>query len=94
VGYQVKVFIRPQNAKAVVSINRLANQVTIQNTGNSNVLLYKGQQCDATDKKCTPLANPAYRLFAGSTWSFMLANSAPVEFTESFLKQTQTLKSN
>jgi P pilus assembly chaperone PapD len=94
VGYQVKVFIRPQGAKAVVSINRLANQVTVQNTGNSNVLLNNGQQCDAAHKNCTPLPNPAYRLFPGATWTFTLANSAPVEFTESFLKQTQTLKSN
>lgn len=94
VGYEVKVFVRPKPAKAIVSINRLSNQVTVTNSGNSNVLLYNGQQCDDAHKKCTPISNPAHRVFPGSTWSFSLANAAPVEFTESFLKQTQTLKSN
>ena len=94
VGYETKVFIRPQNAKAVVSISRVGNQVTIENTGNSNALLYQGQQCDAANKVCTPIANPAHRLFAGNTWTFTLKNPAPVEFTEVFLTQSQILKSN
>ena len=93
VGYEVKVFIRPQNAKGVISISRLSNQISVTNTGNSNVLLYDGQQCDAA-KKCTPLANPAHRIFAGNTWTFTLDNSAPVTFTEGFLEQTQTITSN
>jgi P pilus assembly chaperone PapD len=94
VGYEVKVFIRPQKAQATVSINRISNQVTVTNTGNSNVLLYNGQQCNATHDLCTPLANPAHRLFAGNTWTFTLDSPGPVEFTETFLGQSQTLKSN
>jgi hypothetical protein len=94
VGYETKVFIRPPNAQAVVSINRTSNEVTVKNTGNSNVLLYGGQQCDAAHKVCTPIATPAHRLFAGNTWEFSVENAAPVEFTEKFLAQTQTLKSN
>jgi P pilus assembly chaperone PapD len=94
VGYEVKVFVRPQKAQAIVSINRIGNQVTVTNTGNSNVLLYNGQQCNATATACTPLANPAHRLFAGNTWSFTLDHVGPVEFTETFLGQSQPLKSN
>ncbi len=94
VGYETKVFIRPPQAQAVISINRIGNEVTIKNTGNSNVLLYAGQQCDAAHKACTPLPNPAHRLFAGNTWQFTLINPAPVEFTEKFLDKTQILKSN
>ncbi len=93
VGYEVKVFVRPPNAQAVVSISRNSNQVTVSNTGNSSILLSNGQQCDTTSQKCTPIANPTHRLFSGNTWNFTV-NPAPVEFTESFMGKTQTLKSN
>ena len=95
VGYAVKVFIRPALAKAVVTIVRNSNQITITNTGNSNVLLTNGVQCSPDANHCTPLEqNSARRIYPGNTWQFMTPNAAPVQFEERFLDQTKTVISN
>lgn len=92
VGYAVKAFIRPANAKAVVSILRNNKTVTLKNTGNSNVLLYKGEQC--IQGQCKRLTDSVHRLYAGNTWTFTAPHAAPVQFNEKFMNKTGVLKSN
>jgi len=94
VGYATKVFIRPLNAQAVVSITREGNLISISNTGNSNVLLNNGEEC-SSPSQCSPLPLPTHRLYSGNTWTFNAPNAEPVQFEESFINgQTKILKSS
>lgn len=94
VGYSVKVFVRPANAKAIVSILRVNNTITVKNTGNSNVLLYDGRQCTSPDNCKTLKTDSIKRLYAGNTWTFEAPKAAPVQFLEHFIKHTRILKSD
>jgi len=77
VGYDVLVMVRPENAKPEISGERNGKKLTLRNTGNSNVLLVDGKQCD-TSRKCADL--PTTRLYAGTTWSVDLPSEGQVEY--------------
>jgi P pilus assembly chaperone PapD len=78
VGYAVLVMQRPNNPMPKLSIKRDGRIVTVKNTGNTNVLLADGTQCENGSKKCVELET--HRLYAGNTWTFKAPKALPVRF--------------
>jgi len=66
VGYDLLLLSRPPNAKANLDVSRTNNVIEFTNDGNTNVLLRKIEQCDATAGDCVPLQ--PNRLYAGETY--------------------------
>lgn len=77
VGYDVLVMVRPAKAKAEITGGRKGRKLTLRNTGNTNVKLMRGKQCDKAGK-CVEL--PAKRLHAGATWTVELPLDAPAKY--------------
>lgn len=86
-GYGVRVFIRPIAAQAKLVSTRKGKVVTIQNLGNSNVVLNNAKQCPAA-KKCELLPDVHHRLYARNVWKFTVPYDAPIEFRETFIDKT------
>ena len=70
VGYDVLVIARPVNARPLLEVARSGNAIEFRNVGNTNALLFNGQQCDDTETDCAEL--PSKRIYAGNTWQFQL----------------------
>ena len=80
IGYDVGVVFRPAHAHAKLSANRHGKHVTIHNSGNTNVILTQGKQCNSHGKACKSL--PEHRLYAGNTWSFMAPYATKLSYTQ------------
>ncbi len=78
VGYDLLVIVRPNNAAPDLSFERRGRSVVITNSGNTNVLLSEGRQCEAANDACTDL--PSKRLYAGGQWELELESDAPAEY--------------
>lgn len=80
-AYDVLVVVRPSDASADLQAVRTPGEVTITNSGNTNILLANGLVCplsvgsDMTDKTCRTI--DADRLYAGNSLSIPL--SAPTD---------------
>lgn len=89
VGYEVLVLAKPLNPKSELIAKRKGNRLTLENHGNSNVLLFQGQQCQAgksSDNNCEPLKD--HRLYAGNSWQIDLPyREGPVTYYLSDGKQ-------
>ncbi len=70
VGYDLLLISRPATTQADVLVERLADRIDFHNTGNTNVLLRKIEQCDKDGKECVELQ--PNRLYAGERYSVEL----------------------
>ncbi|MFK7994154.1 MAG: molecular chaperone [Granulosicoccus sp.] len=70
VGYDLLLVSRPPQLNADVAVNRTARSIEFRNTGNTNVLLRKIEQCDDQGEQCVEL--PPNRLYAGESYTLDL----------------------
>lgn len=66
-AYQILVIVRPEKPVGTVTSERKGDQVLFRNTGNTNVYLKSGRQCNPKDKKDCRELDPR-RLYAGNEW--------------------------
>jgi len=76
VGYGVLVVGRPDDAHAELKATRAGGTLELVNTGNSNALLFDGQQCDGAGGRCIEL--PTRRLYPDNRWRLELRWDTPV----------------
>ncbi|NOR79239.1 MAG: hypothetical protein GQ529_00160 [Methyloprofundus sp.] len=69
-AYDVLVIGRPIQPIANLTINRVGKHLTIHNSGNTNILLYNGKQCQQEQQPCHDL--PVKRMYAGASWELDL----------------------
>lgn len=80
VAYQLLVIVQPDNPHSKLTAERDGKTISFSNSGNTNILLSEGKQCnpqDATD--CKDLASR--RLYAGNSWKLDLPWDAPVHYS-------------
>lgn len=80
-AFGVRVFVRPQHAKAHLQLTRSGKQLIIKNTGNTNALVSSVLLCKAPEEaieKCENLGL-SQRLYAGNTWEVNLPKALPVK---------------
>lgn len=84
VAYQLLVIQRPRDPQPDLQWTRESDRIRFRNQGNTNVLLYNGNQCpegvDPGSEDCVEIG-VARRLYAGNEWVLDLPLAAPVEFT-------------
>lgn len=78
VGYDVLVIYRPETLDGSVVAERTGVTITFRNTGNTNVEMFEGKQCDPAGKMCRTL--PANRLYPGASWQVVVDAVGPVEY--------------
>jgi P pilus assembly chaperone PapD len=78
VGYEALVIVRPVHPDAKYSATRSGKILTIENTGNTNILFQNGKQCDAANN-CTTL--PVMRAYAGTTTHIDLPRDASIVYS-------------
>ena len=84
IGYEVLAIVYPQNPNPQLDVTRDGHTLTIKNTGNTNVFLQEGFQCEdpgAPVEECTPL--PGKRMYPGMTWVSQLPLDLPVRYYQS-----------
>lgn len=91
IAYDALVIARPPNAAAELEADRQGTQLYITNKGNSNVLYYNGEQCDANNENCKAIAGK--RLYAGTNNLIELPyQDTPVKFlTSSHATETRVV---
>ncbi len=70
VGYDILVLATPRSPASNLNVQRDGAMLHITNEGNSNALLYDGQQCDAKLEDCKQL--PVKRIYAGTSYDMPL----------------------
>lgn len=70
VGYDLLLLSRPAKLNAGVSVTRGDTDIEFRNTGNTNVLLRKIEQCNQEGLECVEL--PPNRLYAGEFYKVAL----------------------
>lgn len=78
VGYDALVIVRPEQPAGELTATRRGTALTIRNTGNTNVELANGRQCDAAGQNCREL--PANRLYPGAAWTVDTPFTTPVSY--------------
>ena len=78
VGYDVLVIARPDGARPVLSAARDGDALLVRNLGNTNALLFDGEQCTAPETDCVEL--PSKRVYAGRSWRVDLPGDGPVRY--------------
>lgn len=78
IGYDVLVIYRPEKMASEVTALRSGSAITFTNTGNTNVEMFEGRQCDAAGANCKSL--PATRLYAGASWQVPITGPTPVQY--------------
>lgn len=78
VAYQLLVIIDPANPQENLNIVRSGRTLNIENTGNTNVLLSDGKQCNSEGNNCFDIA--AHRVYPGNKLSIDLEKDAPAVF--------------
>lgn len=79
VAYQVLALILPNEPTDDLVAKREGNTLSLENQGNSYVLVSAGRQCDTKGENCQDL--PSKRLYAGNAWELQLPYTTPVTFT-------------
>lgn len=82
VGYQLLVFVEPEESRVELEVNRQGKVLHLHNTGNVNVRVFQGQQCPAessSEDDCVEVKGR--RLYPGNQVSLDLPYDAPVEFS-------------
>lgn len=78
VGYDILVIAQPPSAHAELQTDRNGQTLTITNMGNTNALLFNGQQCDPSGGNCVDL--PSRRIYSGASWQIGLPYGTPATF--------------
>jgi P pilus assembly chaperone PapD len=79
VGYDVLVIVRPDALRPEMDAVRSGKKITFRNTGNTNLELIDGRQCDPSGKQCKELV--AKRLYPGASWEQQLSHETAVEYS-------------
>ena len=79
IAYDTLVIVRPSVLKPDFSIKRKGKEITVTNTGNTSVLLRKGEQCNADKSACEK--TPGKRIHAGKIWVGQLPIDGPIDYT-------------
>lgn len=78
-GYEILTLIQPNNPVMEYNYEIKNNKLTFNNTGNSNILLHNGEQCDSNNENCKELK--AKRVYADTSFTFDLPyNNNEVKF--------------
>lgn len=91
VNYLVKVFVRPNNPIANITLTRSNQKLVAKNNGTTNGLLFDGNQCQDA-KTCKEI--PGQRLFPGQTWETNLPFDAPVTYSVAYGAKEEKIHSN
>ncbi|MRI34070.1 hypothetical protein EOPP23_13830 [Endozoicomonas sp. OPT23] len=93
VAYEILVFVRPTQPIFKVEGTIKDKKLELTNTGNSSVLLRRGQQCITKDN-CKSVWK-SKRLYRGQTWNVDLAGEGEVKFAlfDGHFETSQTVKS-
>lgn len=90
VGYQLLVLAAPAEAVEGLEVKRTGRSAVLRNTGNTNILLFAGQQCPADDAPEADCRNlPDYRLYPGNTWTQELPFDRPFDYQMTILEKNQ-----
>lgn len=84
IGYEVLAIVYPNNPQPKLEVERNGRTLSIENTGNTNVFLQEGFQCEvpnAAVEDCTPL--PGKRMYPGMKWVSELPHDLPVRYYQS-----------
>lgn len=82
VGYQLLVFVAPEQARVSLDAERRGKRLHLRNDGNVNVRLFQGRQCPggmSREADCVELKGR--RLYPGNDHVIKLPYDAPVEFS-------------
>lgn len=79
VGYDVLVIYRPAAPAAKIIGERVRNQLTLRNIGNTNADLFEGRNCTG-DAAATCKILPSKRLYAGQSWQQTLPGPGSVRY--------------
>ena len=75
VGYDLLLMSRPSRLEPRLEVVRTDTDIEFRNEGNTNILLRKVRQCDASGEDCVEL--DANRLYAGEVWRVELPRRGP-----------------
>ncbi len=78
VAYQILTIVQPNDPETNLAVTRDGKVIRFSNSGNTNVLLSDGQQCQGEDN-CQEL--PSRRLYSGNSWEHTLPFDAPVSYS-------------
>jgi P pilus assembly chaperone PapD len=84
IGYEVLAIVYPNDPQPHLEVERKGRVLTVRNTGNTNVLLREGFQCENPDQpkeQCAPL--PGKRMYPGNEWQLQLPEDLPVTYYQS-----------
>jgi P pilus assembly chaperone PapD len=84
IGYEVLAIVYPKKPAPKLEVERNGRTLSIVNTGNTNVFLQEGFQCEnpkAALEDCTPL--PGKRMYPGMKWVTELPHDLPVRYYQS-----------
>lgn len=90
VGYQLLVLTSPKSPEDGLEVKRTGKAAVLRNTGNTNILLFSGQQCPAAgapEADCKSL--PDNRLYPGNEWTIELPFDQPFEYQMTVLERNQ-----
>ena len=80
VAYQILAIVQPDEPNTDLKVNRSGKQLTLTNSGNTNVLLSDGRQCDpANPAICEELTSR--RLYADNEWTLDLPFDGPLSYS-------------
>ena len=85
--------MRPIHPKPDIVITRKGKAITVRNLGNTTALLTLGKQCVQDTCQPLPMAMQIRRLYAGNVWHFTVPKAAPVVFTQRYMHQVSTVRS-
>jgi P pilus assembly chaperone PapD len=77
-GIAMLVFIEPKLPKAALKSTWKNNILTLENTGNINIMLERGRSC--VGDKCSPI--PTRRIYPGDSWQLKFRSVETVEFSQ------------
>ena len=84
VGYEILAIVYPDLVEPALTVERTGQILSVKNTGNTNVLMREGFQCEdpqMTREECTPL--PCKRMYPGNEWQLELPYDLPVKYYQS-----------
>lgn len=84
IGYEVLAIAYPAEVNPQLNVERDGKRLTVHNTGNTNVFMQQGFQCESPelpDEQCTPL--PGKRMYPGTRWRTELPHDLPVRYYQS-----------
>ena len=84
IGYEVLAIAYAAKPQPQLEVERTGKRLLVRNTGNTNVFLQQGFQCeraDMADEQCTPL--PGKRMYPGTQWRSELPHDLPVRYYQS-----------